>query len=261
MFDQLWRLAQILKGKSKGAAEHEIEPMPLRYSLREPEPEEAVAFSPRPPLPSGPPPPPLPPGPPPVPAPLPAGAKGGPRKGDKGKGDEAGREEQCEKGGPKGDHGNLDDSTKGGPGKGKGGVLPVNPPKTPAEASRPKAKNMPPAAGMGKGVAGPSPRMPSGSWVQCWMWLPATGGSAIAPYLPADVASGCPPGADWGKGMGKSEEPDQATAVSWLHFFGFFGRHVFKHVQTNYPILKFARCKISRMSNLIICFKFQMMVR
>jgi hypothetical protein len=54
------------------------------------------------------------------------------------------------------------------------------------------------------------------------MWLPATGGSAIAPYLPADVASGCPPGADWGKGMGKSEEPDQATAVSWLHFFGFF---------------------------------------
>ena len=213
MFDRIWQLAQILKGKSKGASEREIAPMPLRHSLRDTQPEpEAVA--------SRPPPPPLPPGPPPGPPPghggaepLPPGPRVEAKKGDKGKGDEAVRGMESEKGCPKGgdDSGSKggDDSAKAGSGKGKGAGLPApknlpkTPPKTPAEASRPKAKNMPPAAGAGKGLAGPSPRKSSGSWVQCWMWMPTTSGSGIAPYLPADVASGVAPDADWGKGPGK----------------------------------------------------------
>ena len=262
MFDRIWRLAQLVKGKSKGASEQDIQPVSLRDSLREPDPESApCAAMPgtmRPPHPAGPPPRPPPPGPPPTPppksppapafaapavaAPLAPGRKGGPCQGDSGdKRDERTREETHETGGPKGD------SAKCGLGKGKGASLPAprNPPKTPQEAIRPKAKNMPGPDGTGKGSSGSSPEspgVPSGSWVQCWMWLPAAGGSGIAPYLPADVASGAAPAADWGKGHGKSWDREDAGGVFRLHcfFLDIFCGHMFKHVK-------------NKLSNLEIC--------
>ena len=103
-------------------------------------------------------------------------------------------------------------------GKGMGGKQPAHPAHPPSHmvspgcASRPKAKMMPVATPTTPvtPVAGGSE--PSGQWVQCWMWLPGPCDSPVAPYVPAQVASGEPPTAEFGKGKGKGSEGDGSVA-------------------------------------------------
>ena len=42
--------------------------------------------------------------------------------------------------------------------------------------------------------------------------MPSPQGTGLAPYMPADVASGAPPGSAWGKGDGKGAAE---TEVPW----------------------------------------------
>ena len=81
---------------------------------------------------------------------------------------------------------------------------------TPVQALAPKAKAMPGSGTASSTGAGSSEG--SGRWVQCWIWMPSAQGTGLAPYMPADVASGAPPGSAWGKGDGKGAEE---TEVSW----------------------------------------------